>query len=145
MRIQFLGICLVSTLCWLACGSMERAQASLPDYAPPVIFSPIVRMTSPESRIQVMFAEQHGDFLVIDVSYEGGCGEHDFQVVTKGDYTATYPPELKITLVHDRKADDCRSIIDEKRYFDLRPVQYAGTNKVLLVLTNTNKTLEYNY
>ncbi len=145
MRIQFTGLCLMLAFCGMGCGSMERAVASLPEYAPPVIFDSSVRKTSAYSRVEVLFAQQHGDYLVLDVSYEGGCGEHDFQVVTKGDYTATYPPELKITLIHDRKGDDCRSIIDEKRYFDLRPVQYTGTNKVLLVLTNTNKTLEYNY
>ncbi len=143
MRNALAGCCLI--LLFASCGSMQRAVDSLPAEAPAVIVNPQLRIPAKQARVSINFAEQIGDFLVLDVTYSGGCAEHAFDVVSKGKYTATYPPEIEITLTHDDKGDGCRSIIDEKKYFDLRPLQYQGTNKVLLVLTNTNKTLEYNY
>ena len=85
------------------------------------------------------------DYLVLSVSYSGGCEDHDFALNTRGDFAATYPPELKITLWHDAHGDRCRSMIDKKLWYDLTPVRYPGTNRVLLILSNTVLTITYTY
>ncbi len=90
-------------------------------------------------------ARQLGDFVVIDVSYSGGCEEHVFQLESRGDFTSTYPPEVEVTLKHDSNDDRCRGVMDKKLWFDLTPLKYDGTNRILLVFTNTDTTLEFNY
>jgi hypothetical protein len=95
--------------------------------------------------VKVKDAQQIGDFIVIDVSYSGGCEEHEFQLETRGDFTSTYPPEVDVTLKHNSNGDRCRGITDTKLWFDLTPIKYDGTNRVILVLTNTDTTLDYNY
>ncbi|HLV53796.1 MAG TPA: hypothetical protein VKY29_07240 [Cryomorphaceae bacterium] len=95
--------------------------------------------------VYIRDAEIINDHLVLSVSYSGGCEDHDFALNSRGDYAATYPPELKVTLFHDSHGDRCRSTIDTKLWFDLTPAQYPGTNRVLLILTNTDKTITYTY
>ncbi len=95
--------------------------------------------------VYIRNAEIINDHLVLSVSYSGGCEEHDFALNTRGDFSATYPPELKITFWHDAHGDRCRSMIDKKLWYDLTPIQYPGTNRVMLILTNTDKTITYTY
>lgn len=95
--------------------------------------------------VYIRNAEIINDHLVLSVSYSGGCEDHSFALNTRGDFSATYPPELKITFWHDAHGDRCRSMIDKKLWYDLTPVQYPGTNRVLLILTNTDKTITYTY
>lgn len=95
--------------------------------------------------VYIRTAEIINDYLVLSVSYSGGCEDHSFALNTRGDFSATYPPELKITFWHDAHGDRCRAMIDKKLWYDLTPVQYPGTNRVLLILTNTDKTITYTY
>ena len=95
--------------------------------------------------VRVKDAQQVGEYIVLDVSYSGGCEEHVFQLESKGQYTSTYPPEVDITLKHNSNGDRCRGIMDKKLWFNLSPLKFQGTNRILLILTNTDTTLEYNY
>lgn len=116
-----------------------------PDDASEVFVDPSVNMRSGIDPVNIKSAQQIGEFLVLDVSYSGGCEDHDFRLESKGRYTSTYPPEVEVALKHNSNNDRCRGIIDKKLWFNLTPLQYEGTNRVLLVVTNTNMTLEYNY
>lgn len=93
----------------------------------------------------IKHVEQNGDYIIFSISYSGGCQEHEFDLISTGKFTPTYPPEVEIFLKHDNKGDGCRKIIDTKLYFDLHPLKNDATTQVLLVIKNTNKTLEYNY
>lgn len=93
----------------------------------------------------IKHVEQNGDYIIFSISYSGGCEDHDFELVSTGHFTPTYPPEVEIFLKHDNKGDGCRAVIDTKLFYDLRPLKNDATTQVLLVIKNTNKTLEYNY
>jgi len=90
-------------------------------------------------------ARQMGDFVVIDVSYSGGCEEHIFQLESRGDFSSTYPPEVEVTLKHNSNGDRCRGVMDTKLWFSLTPLKYSGTNRIKLIFTNTDTTLDFNY
>jgi len=135
---------LVATV--ISCGFKTTPLGTTPPVGTQTIFvDPSISHERGIDPINIKDALQIGEFIVLDVSYSGGCEEHDFRLETKGDFTSTYPPELKITLKHDSKKDACRAIVDKKIWFDLKPAQFDGTNRVLLILTNTDTTLEYNY
>ncbi len=110
-----------------------------------IFIDPSVNPLTGLDPVNIRDASQMGDFIVLDVSYSGGCEEHEFQLETKGDFTATYPPEVDITLKHNSNGDRCRGVMDKKLWFDLSPLKYDGTNRIILVLTNTDTTLDYNY
>lgn len=116
-----------------------------PDDASEVFVDPSVNIRKGIDPVNIKSAQQIGDFVVLDVSYSGGCEDHEFQLESPGRFTSTYPPEVEIVLKHDSNNDRCRGIIDRKLWFQLTPLQYEGTNRVLLVVTNTDMTLEYNY
>jgi hypothetical protein len=124
---------------------MQRAINEVPAEAPAVRIDPKLNFEARTAPFSIGFVEQRGDFFAFTVSYSGGCAEHGFDLVSRGDFSATYPPEVRITLQHDDKGDRCRSMVDEKRYFDMTNLKYNGTNKVLFILTNTNQTFEFNY
>lgn len=92
------------------------------------------------SRVEVV-----GDFISLSVNYSGGCEEHIFDLISTGEFTATYPPEVELVLRHNANNDKCRSYVDERLFFDLKPLQYDGTNRIAIRLLNTDKLYEYNY
>jgi hypothetical protein len=146
MKTQGFTLFTLFLLALVSCGNPQhKAMLSIPPDAPEVFVDPTVDMKAKPSSMRISHAEQLGDYLVINVSYSGGCEDHEFTLVSRGKFTATYPPEVEVTLKHDDKGDGCRAMIDEKRYFDLRPLRYNGTNRINLVLTNSNRIVEYTY
>jgi hypothetical protein len=141
---MFFSFCLA--LLAASCGVNSTPMRTTPPANSQEIFSdPSVNHETGIDPFQVKDAQQIGDFIVLDVSYSGGCEEHVFNLETRGDYSSTYPPELEVTLKHNSNGDRCRGIMDKKLWFDLSPIKYDGTNRIILVLTNTDTTLEYNY
>jgi hypothetical protein len=127
------------------CGSLERSLKELPAEAPQVRIDPRLDFEARTAPFSITFVEQRGDFFAFSVSYSGGCEKHVFDLVSRGDFTATYPPEVRITLQHDDLGDRCRGRVDERRYFDMTNLKYQGTNKVRLILTNTDETFDFDY
>ena len=83
-----------------------------------------------------------GDTLTVTVSYSGGCEEHDFALVTAGEFRDSHPVELEVILAHDAHGDRCRAYPTETRHFDLTPIRalyrtvyQTDTGSVLLNLT----------
>lgn len=143
-RIAILCAVAASSLC--ACSGTKAGGArGIPETAPIVLIKPGADLQARTSPMKIIYADQIGDFLEVRVSYSGGCAEHNFTLVSKGKHTATYPPEVEVAFQHDDAGDPCRSMVDEKRYFDLTPLRYPGTNRVLIVLTNTRQTITYTY
>ncbi|MFT4771850.1 MAG: hypothetical protein ACI9CP_001102 [Cryomorphaceae bacterium] len=129
-----------------ACGvSSTPMRTTAPADSQVIFIDPSVNPLAGIDPFNLKDAQQIGDFVVIDVSYSGGCEEHEFQLETRSEYTATYPPEVNITLKHNSNGDRCRGMMDTKLWFDLSPLKYNGTNRIILVLTNTDTTLDYNY
>lgn len=127
------------------CGSMQKALAELPESAPLVIVDRNADIHAISAPHQISYADIINDYLVLQVSYSGGCEDHDFEVLSTGKYTATYPPEITVHVKHYDNGDVCRGIIDEKRYFDVRTLQYPGTSRVRIVFAKSNKILDYIY
>ncbi len=120
-------------------------MAELPQEAPAVRIGKESDLLMRSSPFEIGFADVINDFLVLNVSYSGGCEEHKFEVITNGKYTSTYPPELVLYVKHFDNDDFCRGMIDEKRYFDLSPLRYPGTNRIRLVFAHNNRILDYIY
>lgn len=64
-----------------------------------------------------------GKQLQIDVSYSGGCSQHDFNLYWNGAYQESFPPQVRMKLVHDAKKDTCERLITETLAFDIQRLQ----------------------
>lgn len=60
-----------------------------------------------------------GTELWIDVSFSGGCREHDFIIVWPEVITMVYPPDFGISLYHNNKGDNCEALISDTLKVDL--------------------------
>lgn len=69
------------------------------------------------------------DILNIDVSYSGGCEEHDFNLIWDGSFLKSSPAQAEVYLSHDAKGDSCEAEISKSLSFDLTPMKsvYLGS------------------
>jgi hypothetical protein len=75
-----------------------------------------------------------GNILTIEVSYSGGCNEHEFQLYFDGNYMKSLPPKANFILTHDNKGDACRSIVNKTLKFDISKAQYAGQKEMMVMV-----------
>ena len=92
--------------------------------------------------------------LAVDLSYSGGCAEHDYALVVGEDIAESLPPQMTAILSHDDPGDPCDAIIGEIANFDLTPIrQYLqsaygnGPGSVILTikLGDQVEKIEYAY
>lgn len=60
--------------------------------------------------ISIDTVEVRGNIMYIDVSYGGGCEEHQFEVIGSLAVAKSLPPIRAIQLVHHSNGDKCRAI-----------------------------------
>ena len=125
--------------------SFQSAAYAIPEETLAVKIDPSENIQKRGDRTTISRMEVLGDYLSMSVSYSGGCEEHDFDLISDGRYSATYPPEIELVLRHNANKDMCRSYIDETLFFDLKPLQYDGTSRIVIRLTNNDNLYEYNY
>jgi len=130
------------------CGCSSNFTKSVvvpPEAGIDIVVDPTENLQRFGDRLSIGYIEVLGDYLAVDVSYSGGCEEHNIDLVTNGKFTATYPPEIELAIKHNANQDYCRSIVDEKLYFNLEPIRYNGTTRIVMRLNNNNRIYEYNY
>lgn len=64
-----------------------------------------------------------GKQLKIDVSYSGGCKSHSFNLYWNGAYQESFPPQVRMKLVHNANNDACEKLVKETLVFDIRNLQ----------------------
>ena len=66
-----------------------------------------------------------GDFLDLELSYGGGCADHEVDVVLRGPWLESFPVQANMEIAHEDNDDPCDAFLTETRSFDLRPVRAA--------------------
>jgi len=62
-----------------------------------------------------------GDTITLDVTYSGGCNEHDFSLfMSPAVFSESYPVQANLYLRHNGYDDACDALISEEASFDLR-------------------------
>lgn len=66
------------------------------------------------------------DQLVVDVSYSGGCAEHDFIICWPDQsFAESAPPQARLEVLHLTPGDPCDAVPSETVRFDLGPMRDA--------------------
>lgn len=74
--------------------------------------------------ISINSVEIVGNTLVLDVSYGGGCKEHQFEVIGSEMIAKSMPPIRAIQLVHHANDDHCRAIVRNRLEIDVTNLAY---------------------
>ena len=82
--------------------------------------------------------------LQLSISYSGGCGDFEYDLVTNGLYLESSPPQLYIKLAFAEE-DDCEAWITENLSFNLRPIHYTSSGTIILHLEDWNESISYSY
>lgn len=76
----------------------------------------------------------NGDTLKLVVEYGGGCKDHVFTMNTNSARMKSMPPKLNLWLEHESNDDNCRALITESLFFDLKPIRYNPSQSVVIIV-----------
>jgi hypothetical protein len=76
--------------------------------------------------------------LTIDVSYSGGCQEHDFEVVWDGVVNLSNPRIVNLMLKQNSHDDTCEALVEDKIEIDLKSYfnNLIEDNNTIFVVSN---------
>jgi len=83
-----------------------------------------------------------GDSLHLQVSYSGGCREHEFNL-WKLPPNALEPPPVELMLAHEDNGDMCEAWITEWMAFSLRPLRERGKREITFLLRGSPEMSAY--
>jgi hypothetical protein len=121
-----------------------KNDASEKDETPSIIVQQGFVKPDNSASFDLIKTSLEGNILTIEVSYSGGCNEHEFKLYFDGNYKKSLPPKADFILTHDNKGDACRSIENKTMKFDISKSQYAG-QKEIMVSVEGFQELKYSY
>lgn len=94
-----------------------------------------------------------GDILELNVSYGGGCENHQFTLVSSGVFLESFPVQLRVDLAHNANNDSCEAWLTVDYYFDLSAIKILyqaayqqGAGTIILLLEDVpNGQLVYDF
>lgn len=154
MRIGNLSLLLAILLGFSACSRKEATEATAEtptqieetvnnDIRPIEIVQNID--TDSSDAFNVVEVKVDGDILSVTVSYGGGCQDHEWTMYATERYAKSYPPKLGIFLKHKANGDMCKALLRETLKFNLKDVQYKGSDKLHLQMNNYKEFIVYEY
>lgn len=95
----------------------------------------------------IQSAKIKGNNLILEVSYGGGCEEHDFSLVGSQMISKSLPPIRAIKLVHDAHEDKCKAIIMKTLTFDISNLAYKQEkgSEIMLKIDGVKENLKYTF
>lgn len=65
-----------------------------------------------------------GDAVQLDISYSGGCRDHEFKLIAKNYLGESNSPKAQLVLSHNNNMDPCEAYPTENHSFVLLPLKY---------------------
>jgi len=70
-----------------------------------------------------------GDSIVINLSYSGGCREHEFRLIAQKYFGESDIPKAELVLSHNSNFDPCEAYLTEEYKFVLLPLKFEYYKK----------------
>ena len=83
-----------------------------------------------------------GNILQLNISYNGGCKDHEFELVGSSFITSATPPKRLIQLYHHKNDDDCRELVHEALFFDISDFAHKDA-EITLQLQHFKESFPY--
>ena len=87
----------------------------------------------------------NGDTVWLEVSYGGGCADHDFVLAWDGLFLESFPVQTRLELFHNPNGDMCDAWITEQLRFSLVPLRtgWAYGEPDLMVVNAAGLSYDY--
>lgn len=155
MKKSILVITCSLSILLIACKSKKESSASADPSIPAtqavqdkvlleVVRDPGYRWPGSTDQYEIGSGRIHGDTLFLEVSYGGGCKEHDFRMYTNMMWAKSLPPQLMIYLEHENNDDQCRAYITRILAFDISGLRYQQGQTAILIL-NGDRSHSFRY
>lgn len=98
-------------------------------------------------QISITSIKIEGNKMLIDVSYSGGCENHEFQVIGSTMISKSLPPIRAFQLIHNANGDKCKKLVMQTLEVDIKALAYkqeAGS-KIFLSLEGWKEKIEYTF
>ncbi len=107
----------------------------------------IVRDTSYHTPVdldyKIINAEIKDSILNVEVLYNGGCGQHLWDLVWTGAYMKSLPMKVPLTIEHKSINETCNNQMNEKLYYNIGSLNPKRGEKLILLLKGYDGKLEY--
>jgi hypothetical protein len=131
-------IIILIAFCFLiiACASLKKNRTSpTPTFPLAILVDDFSEYSRESSDTQIINAAVKDSTLTLNVSYSGGCKDHDFQLIGAKMIQKSFPPIRGIMLVHNSNSDNCRELIERELNFNISNFKYPNGD-IMLKLTN---------
>lgn len=78
--------------------------------------------------------DEVADFIIFEVSYGGGCKEHQFHLYSTYGILYSNPPGCLVYLSHDGNNDYCKAMVTKTISFSLKPFHNAKYDALIFHL-----------
>ena len=82
------------------------------------------------------------NLLSLTINYQGGCAEHEFDLIGSSFIMKSLPPKRGLKLYHHPSEDDCRELVQKTLIFDISDFRY-GNEEIILSLENYSESISY--
>lgn len=95
----------------------------------------------------IQSAKIEGNNLILEVSYGGGCEEHDFSLVGSEMISKSLPPIRAVKLIHNARQDKCKALIMKTLTFDISNLAYKQEvgSEIFLKIEGVSENLKYTF
>jgi hypothetical protein len=118
---------------------------------PEIIINDTLYKSAPRDPITINKIRRIRDILLFNISYGGGCEEHEFQLISTS-FMESYPIQVNIILSHKGNDDPCDMWITETLTFNILPLKdsyqksyYEESGIIIMNIDGWNIPLNYEF
>jgi len=104
----------ITILILLLCGCIGSFQD--------IIIDDSLYQTAPWDPLTINNVQLQNNFLKFNVSYGGGCEEHEYQLIATS-FMESYPVQVNVLLSHEDNDDPCDMWVTETLIFNILPLK----------------------
>ena len=125
------------------CSNSKKAQQKKNEIKvfPVVLSNDFVTYSRNNTETKILNAFISDSTLTLNISYNGGCETHGFELIGSKMIQKSYPPIRSVMLVHHSNNDDCRELVEQELKFNVSKFKYSNSS-ILLKLTGWKPMVE---
>jgi hypothetical protein len=116
-----------------------------------IIIDDSLYQTGPRDHFVFNSVKLRLNFLIVNVSYGGGCEEHEFALISTS-FMESYPVQVNVVLSHEDNDDPCDAWITEEMIFNLHPLKNSfqesyneKSGTIIINLERWDTTISYKF
>ena len=151
LNLLFIGLMLVS------CGSTkelsDNEESMVVDEVAPsnsqenVNIKAILGDFKDSDAYEIKSVSIQGNTMFMEITYIGGCGIHQFELIGQSIILKTLPPKRSIALIHKNGDDSCHSIVTKILEIDIKDLAFNQTPnaEIILMLKGWKSDINYRF